>query len=136
MNSYWLSITLVAFLQAGLAGEWHGDLQRSTANGALTNVQKYEFVFNVDGTRLTGTIRYRDLTFAIGEGEITGSKVRFFQMQMDTTGTLRRSALFEGELQGDDLILIYSQPGAPATGFNGAPRQPPPPVKFVVKRKK
>jgi len=135
MHLFSLSFVLAVFLQSGLAGEWKGDVQLTSPDGTI-RVRAYEFVFIVEGAKLTGKIHYNDRDFAIGEGEIQGSKIRFFQMQLDTTGALRRSRFFEGELKGDELTLTVSQPGAPAVGFNGQPRQPPPTETLTARRKK
>ena len=123
---------LVAFLQASIAGEWRGELRVQDRAG----VNLYQFTFKVVGSTLEGTIRRDGVEFPIGDGEIIGNKVRFWQKSMDPSGVWRRSFLFEGEINGDEIVLARSNPGGPATNPNGTPRQPPPPITFKVNRVK
>ena len=119
------TLLLALFLQTSIAGEWHGDLRIKSQIQDTTTA--YRFTFKVDGSRLEGTIRRGDLEFPIGDGEITGNKVRFWQRQMDISGAWRRSFLFEGEIRGNELILVRTNPASP----NG-----PQPVTFTIHRSK
>ena len=114
------------FLPSSIAGEWRGDLRiKSEIQDTRT---PHRFTFKVDGSKLDGTIRLgKYLEFPIGDGEITGNKVRFWQMQMDISGAWRRSFLFEGEIRSNELILVRTNPALP----NG-----PRPATFTVYRTK
>ena len=114
------------FLPTSIAGEWHGDLRiKSEIQDTRT---PHRFTFKVDGSKLDGTIRLgKYLEFPIGDGEIAGNKVRFWQRQMDISGAWTRSFLFEGEIRGDELILVRTNPAS----TNG-----PQPATFTVYRSK
>ena len=120
-----LTLLLALLLQTSIAGEWYGDLRIKSET--RETVTAYRFIFKVDGSKLDGTIRRGDLEFPIRDGELTGNKIRFWQGQMDRTGTWRRSFLFEGELMGDELILVRTNPASP----NG-----PQPATFKISRSK
>ena len=105
--------------------EWHGNLRIKTEIQDTTSPHRFTFI--VDGSKLDGTIRRGDLEFPIGDGEITGNKVRFWQTQMDISGAWRRSFLFEGEIWGDELILVRTNPASP---------DGPQPATFTVRRSK
>ena len=131
MNGLCLSVVLIAFLQAPLAGEWQGEIRLPERNGQPVDVRPYQFTFKVEGTKLSGTIQWNNYDFEIGDGEITGNKVRFVQLQRNPSGGISRTFVFEGELNGDELRLTRSQPGNPATG-----RPPTQPLSFTVRRTK
>jgi hypothetical protein len=136
MTGYCLSFLLVAFLQASFVGEWRGDLKLPERNGVPGNVLPYQFVFKVDGEKLSGTIHWNNNTFEIGDGEISGNKVRFVQLQKNSNGGISRTFVYEGEISGDELLLTRSQlGGGPSTSpVTGAPRQPTPSIKFSAQR--
>lgn len=90
-----MSLASIAFA-ADLSGKWHGNLKNQ--DGADMPI---DFVFKVDGEKLTGTVTNSYGEEQITEGVIKGDDVSFIIM----AGGGQFKIVYKGKLTGDDLKL-------------------------------
>ena len=90
-----LWLTSIAFA-ADLNGKWHGSFKTPDGNDLAVN-----FVFKVDGEKLTGTVANSYGEEQITEGVVKGDEVSFIIM----AGGGQFKIVYKGKLTGDDLKL-------------------------------
>ena len=81
---------------ADLSGKWHGNLKTQDGNDLAV-----DFVFKVDGEKLTGTVANSYGEEQITEGVVKGDEISFIIM----AGGGQFRIVYKGKLTGDDLKL-------------------------------
>jgi hypothetical protein len=97
----WSQTSQVQTQGSGLNGRWEGVLQSPDGNEYAEN-----FIFMVDGTTLTGTLKDGNITKDIHDGKVYGNDFKF---SVDDSGV---AVLFSGTLSGDTIQMSFDYSGS------------------------
>ena len=103
----WLSLLLAGLIStavpAEITGTWKAAIEN--ASGRFENT----FVFEIDGTTLTGTVKSGTMgALPISEGKVDGNDVAFVVVQKSQDHDFRM--VYNGRLDGDELKLTLTFP--------------------------
>jgi hypothetical protein len=125
-----LGTIALVFLFAGTAaaadvgGKWVADVLTRMGGSQMTT-----FTFQVDGTKLTGTVAARMGEREISEGKVSGDEISF--AIVEKTRDTEQKTVYKGKVAGNEIKFGY-QLQMPPGGMGGF--IPGPPMEFTAKR--